>query len=393
MPKTTNDIFWVSIGAILAMPGIEIQGISLSYIPCFFAIMTIPKLSNHFPASVKLLFALGFLSLVSEFLFPTSDNYLVGRYRSITNQINTKFASTTEAENFILWLKFSVALMGGVAIISYAYKKNKQALLVQGFILGSLTSVLNCVLTLKPGEGAYLQSYGLGRTTTTFGMICSYSICLVFSQKIKLSNRVKFLSVLFLMLGVFASGSRGAALTAVVSLYFVLIWRKGASRLIWLIWTFNVFIVFLYYVGSDLLEKIGVRALTSNSSTINSSLIRSKLREQALQDWKFDPFGGVGFSVLTQGHSTYLQTLAAAGLFFFLSYLAIDLRSIQISLNIKKTNLPGFIPGIVFCSIFNHFTQNQIDVPFLYMILGLVLTEPNQVEKLRDRNYAANNKI
>jgi hypothetical protein len=340
-----------------------------------------------------LLFSIGFISLVSEFLFPTSDKYLVGRYRSVTNQINTKFASTVEAENFILWLKFSVALMGGVAIISYAYRKNKQALLIYGFILGSLASVLNCVLTLKPGEGAYLQSYGLGRTTTTFGMICSYSICLVFNEKIGLGNRFKFLSVSFLMLGVLASGSRGAALTAVVSLYFLLIWRKGASRLIWLIWLFNVFIVFLYLYGSNLLEKIGVRALTSNPSTINSSLIRLKLREQAFQDWKFDPFGGVGFSVLTQGHSTYLQSLAAAGLFFFLSYLALDLKSIQISLNSEKTNLPRFIPGIVFCSIFNHLTQNQIDVPFLYMILGLVLIEANQGEKLRDRNYDDKNNL
>ena len=381
-----SELIWILTGATLAMPGIQVNGISLSYFPSFFAIISMPQIIAIFPKGVNLLFGIGFLSFVFEFFSPTDQNFLANRFRSTTNQITTKFASSTEGENIVLWLKFSIALLGGVAITSYAYKKFREITLFKGFLLGSLVSVGISLMTLKPGEGAYLQSFGLGRTTTTFGMICTFALSLIFHKKILLSNWLRSSAACIFVLGALISGSRGAVLTSVISLFFTLIWRQKASKFLWSIWILQVILISIFLFGQNLLERLGLRAFTQNLSTRNSSLIRAQLREQSIIDWNFDPWGGIGFSVLTQGHNTYLQTLAAAGIFFFIAYVWLDIKCIILSLGSKKYEINSYIPGIVFCSVFNHLTQNQIDIPFIYMILGVVLIESKLNQKNNMRN-------
>ena len=360
------------IGAVFAMPGMGIGGLSLSYLPCFFVLPFLPKAARYFPKGIVYTLALSVASLISEIFFPTKLSYLENRYRALTNQINTKFATTVESENLILWLKFSVALFGGVIIVTLAYSWALEANLIKGFLMGSTLSVITSLFTLKPGEGDYLQSFGLGRTTTTFGMICSYSIALVFHEKLKFGTRLKMVLLLIHVVGILMSGSRGAAITGAVATFFVLIWRQKASRFIWLMWVGLFSTLILFASNSSVLGSLGVRALSQSQSVLNSSLIRELLRNQALLDWRYDPFGGIGFSVLTQGHNTYLQTLAAGGLAFFIGYILLDIQSIRIALQVQSQKNLSYIPAIVFCTIFNHFTQNQIDIPFLYLILGIV---------------------
>ena len=137
-------------------------------------------------------------------------------------------------------------------------------------------------------------------------------------------------------------------------------------------------------MGQSLLGDIELRAFTQNQSTKASSFIRDQLRNQALLDWQHDPVGGVGFSVLSQGHNTYLQTLAAGGLILFFGYVFIDLRNIYLSVRIQRIKGNGYILGLVLSIIFNHMTQNQIDVPYLYLVLGIILFESKiQIEKMK----------
>jgi len=360
-------------GAIIAMPGIEIVGISASYLPCFFALVLIPRFVRKIPTVILALFSLGFMSFVTEIFIPTSSSFMSSRYRSATNQINTKFASSIQSENFVLWLKFSTALIGATVLVLYAYSRNSEDIILSGFLTGSLISVLIGFLTLKPGEGTFVQSIGLGRTNTTFGMICSLSIALLFVR----SNSAKFnwVMVSLLMAGVLISGSRGAALTSVSALFFTSIWRKGAPTIFAAGWSLTVVVLMLIEHAIWLSSRIGVRAFTPSASVPKSDLIREQLRQQALIDWSYDPFSGVGFSVLTQGHSTYLQTLAAGGLLLFIGYLMTDLRTITSVIAAQRLKNKGCLLALAFCTIFNHFTQNQIDIPFLYFVLAITLIE------------------
>jgi hypothetical protein len=180
---------------------------------------------------------------------------------------------------------------------------------------------------------------------------------------------------LLFLCGSLVSGSRGAAATAALSLYFIFIWRKSVSKAIWLGWFSLVVLLAIQEFSRSLFGIIGVRALTQNQSTQTSSQLRNLLRSQAILDWAHDPLGGVGFSVLTQGHNTYLQTLAAGGILLFLGYVLIDIQSLVLSIRIQTGSANGYILGLVSCAIFNHFTQNQIDVPFLYLVLGIILVE------------------
>jgi hypothetical protein len=271
-----------------------------------------------------------------------------------------------------LWLKFSLAVLGGILIVHFAFTKMHEVMLVRGFLFGSLLSVVVGLLTLEQGDGFFLQSSGLGRTTTTFGMICSFSISLTFFTEIRLKFQTQVILIFAMTVGTLISGSRGAALTACAALLLILAWNGRESRVFLLTWLLCVSVLGLYLYGFQLLERIGVRAFTANRSTFQSNVIREQLRQQAILDWQYDPIAGVGFSVITQGHSTYLQTLAAGGLILFVTYLILDLKSFSIALECISHRNHVYRLGIVFCIIFNHFTQNQIDVPFLYLILGIV---------------------
>ena len=369
-------------GAIIAMPGLEFGGFSISYVPCFLALLMLPRITQDFPKPIIALFTLGFTSLSLEFFFPTSESFLSGRFRTTTNHINTKFAISVQNENLILWLKFSIALLGGVAIATYAYRKSVQSDLVNGFLTGALISAVYSFFSLKTGEGAFLQSYGLGRTNTTFGMICTFAIGLLFHHKITSNIRTPML--LIFLGGSLVSGSRGAAVTAVVTLCFIFIWRQRASKVIWLGWLSLVVLLAIQELNRSFFGIFGVRALTQNQSTQTSSQLRSLLRSQAILDWEHDPLGGVGFSVLTQGHNTYLQTLAAGGILLFIGYALTDIQSLALSIRIQTDPGNGYILGLTFCAIFNHFTQNQIDIPFLYLVLGIILVETrSQMKRIR----------
>jgi len=360
-------------GVLLAIPGVEINGISVSYLPCFLALLVTPKFVKRIPKVILYLFGSSFIVFVIEVFQPTPSNYMSSRFRSITNQINTKFASSIETENLILWMKFSTALIGGLVLLIYAYSHFADNVIVSGFLFGSLTSVIVGFLTLKPGEGAFVQSIGLGRTNTTFGMLCSYSIALAFFRPISLNFR--WAMICLFMGGSLISGSRGAALTSILSILLTLVWRKGLSKVLIALWSSMLALLLIFEHGIQLLSSVGIRALTLNFSILNSNLIRNQVREQALRDWYYDPIGGVGFSVLTQGHNTYLQTLAAGGLVLFTAYLIVDLRTIFSAVSAQRSENRGYLLALSLSSIFNHLTQNQIDIPFLYFTVGIILLE------------------
>ena len=56
MPLKFSEFIWILTGATLAMPGIQVNGISLSYFPSFFAIILMPQIIAIFPKGVNLLF-------------------------------------------------------------------------------------------------------------------------------------------------------------------------------------------------------------------------------------------------------------------------------------------------------------------------------------------------
>lgn len=213
-------------------------------------------------------------------------------------------------------------------------------------------------------------------------MICSYSISLVFLCSY--SAKFNWVMISTLMAGVLISGSRGAVLTSVTAIFFTSIWRKGAPKIFAIGWSLTVLLLILIEHTSWLSSRIGVRAFTPSASVSNSDLIRDQLRQQALIDWTYDPFSGVGFSVLTQGHNTYLQTLAAGGLLLFIGYSMTDARTIMSAIVAQRLKNKGFLLALAFCTIFNHFTQNQIDVPFLYLVVAVTLIESRLSVRQRD---------
>jgi hypothetical protein len=379
MPKTFRRILWLFIGASFAIPGIEIFGISLGYFPCFFVLPLIVVQKYYLPRIVVILFTLSVASFLSELISPTSPAYIVSRYRSISNQISTKFANSVMTEDFVVWFRFSTALLGGVTLVLVAYNNFVRHELVNGFILGASISVIVSFFTLKPGEGAFFQSVGLGRTSTTFGMICTFSISLLYHHDI--GARFRSLLIALFLSGSLISGSRGAAFTSAVVLFFTIIWQKRVSRYVWFSWFSIVLVIGLVEWGRPLLGNVGLRAFSESQSTKASDVIRDQLRNQAVLDWQHDPIGGVGFSVLTQGHNTYLQTLAAGGIILFSGYVLMDLRCTFLSAKIQKVRGNGYILGLAISILFNHITQNQIDIPFLYLILGIIILETRILER------------
>lgn len=126
-------------------------------------------------------------------------------------------------------------------------------------------------------------------------------------------------SLVFLFGGVYASGSRGGAVSAVFALGLSVVLQRrtrGYAPMIGGIGAIiaGVFVIFLPSLGTEILR---VTRLSGNVTTEGSDTVRSWVFEQGVKDFHHAPIKGIGLQASTDASQVYLQELASGGLILF----------------------------------------------------------------------------
>ena len=123
------------------------------------------------------------------------------------------------------------------------------------------------------------------------------------------------------LLGVYASGSRGGAVCAVAAIVgSVLLNPRFRRHLATIALAAGVMVAVAFVVDPQLgTALLKATRLTSSTSTTGSNAVRSAVGSQAVRDFVHSPIDGIGFQVAAEAQNVFLQQLAAGGILIFLA--------------------------------------------------------------------------
>jgi O-antigen ligase len=178
--------------------------------------------------------------------------------------------------------------------------------------------------------------------------------------------------------GVYSSGSRAAAVGAVLAVAITVVFVPRLRRLSGLALPFvGIAVVALLAftnAGTQILHK--VRLDSGDPTTLASNTTRSEAAHTALAQFRDRPLEGVGFQVIEDAHNIYLQLLAAGGLITFLSFV-VYLGGLG-GAYVRARNGPlGDEATVIMASLVVWLVggafDNQLIDKFLYVMPGLLL--------------------
>jgi hypothetical protein len=178
-----------------------------------------------------------------------------------------------------------------------------------------------------------------------------------------------------MMLGVYASGSRGGAVCVLVALALCVVAHPRTRT-----YTLNfaiggVFLVGAVAVAVPSLGATILRAtrLTSSPITEGSDRVRALAGTQGVADFKHAPFAGIGLQASTQASQVYLQELASGGIILFLAVNIYVLGGIVDSIRLMPTTT---LAAMVAASLVTTLVLNLVETDLtdrFYYVPGAIL--------------------
>lgn len=196
-----------------------------------------------------------------------------------------------------------------------------------------------------------------------------------------------------LLAGVYSSGSRAAALGAVLAVAVTVVLVPRLRRLGGLMLpTAGIAIATLLAftnAGSQVIHQ--VRLDPGDPSILASNTTRRAAAHTALVQFRDRPVEGVGFQVIEDAHNIYLQLLAAGGVVAFISFViyigglgGTYLRARRGPLRDEATVIVASVLVWLVGGVFD----NQLIDKFLYVMPGLLLASAYLVERGPERERA-----
>jgi O-antigen ligase len=206
----------------------------------------------------------------------------------------------------------------------------------------------------------------------------------------KWEQRIGALALLSMLLGVYASGSRGGAVCAVgaVVLVFALLPRTRPhvpGILLVGVALAGIVAVVIPSLGTQILR---VTRLAGNPTTSGSDLVRAQVGAQGIADFHHSPLFGIGLQASTDASQVYIQELAAGGLLLFVAMSVYMLGGAWAALrHIDRNPLAAAILGSIGATLALNVFEADLTDRFYYVpeaILIAMLTIARQ-----DREAAA----
>jgi O-antigen ligase len=182
-----------------------------------------------------------------------------------------------------------------------------------------------------------------------------------------------------LLAGAYASGSRVGAVTALLGvLATVIVVPSLRTGLGWTVPAVGIVLLALvFFAGDQILEQIRISGDVGTAvNTAGSDSQRSQLAQLAIDQFQARPLSGVGFSVIADAHSIYLQLLAAGGviaMLSFLTYLGGLAASVWRAMAGPLRDVAAAAGISIVMWLINGFIDNQLGDKYLFVIPGLLI--------------------
>ena len=182
-----------------------------------------------------------------------------------------------------------------------------------------------------------------------------------------------------LLAGAYASGSRAGAVTAVLGVILTMIvvprLRTGLGFTVPAVGM--VLLALVYFAGDQILEQVRISGGVGTAvNTAGSDTQRSQLAHLAIDQFQARPVSGVGYSVIADAHSIYLQLLAAGGVIAmvsFLTYLGGLASSARRAMAGPQRDVAAVLSVSIGVWLVNGIIDNQLADKYLYVLPGLLI--------------------
>ncbi len=193
--------------------------------------------------------------------------------------------------------------------------------------------------------------------------------------------------------GVYSSGSRAAAVGAVLAVAVTVIFVPRLRRLSGLMLPFAgiavVTLLAFTNAGTQIMHQ--VRLDPGDPSTLGSNATRSAAAHTALVQFRDRPVEGVGFQVIEDAHNIYLQLLAAGGVIALGSFIiyvgGLGGAYVRARRGPLRDEATVIVASVLVWLVGGAFDNQLID-KFLYAMPGLLLAMAQVVEPLPDSERA-----
>jgi O-antigen ligase len=337
------------------------------------------------------LFAAGIgfaLAAMVNLMFPPSSslmNDVLVHYRTIP-QVGQPLILVPRSDVLALF-QFEVGILVlPVLIASVATTPTRIGRLLDVFVW---SAVVNAAIGVVDWAGFHIAPivYGTGRSAgltvhpNYLALTCTIAIplALLWIGRGGRWRTAGFTCTGLLLAGAYASGSRAGAVTAVLGVVATMIviprLRTGLG--------FTVPIVGLallglfYFAGDEILRQIRLTGDVGTAvNTAGSDTQRSQLAHLAIHQFESRPLQGVGFQVIADAHSIYLQVLAAGGvigMLSFLTYLGGLAASAWRAMAGPQRDVAAAISVSISMWLINGVIDNQLGDKYLYVVPGLLI--------------------
>ena len=334
--------------------------------------------------------SIGFLlAAMLRLIFPPDSgtlNDILIHYRTIPQGTDqpTIFAARSDIATLIQFMVGVVVIPLLVASVANTPRRIERLLdvFIWGAVINAAVGIVDWVgLHIVPIQVAAHRSAGLTVHPNYLALTCTIAtpLAMLWISRGARWRNVGIGATFLLLAGAYASGSRAGAVTAILAVVVTMIaiphLRTGLG------WTIPVvgvvLVVLIYFAGDQIIQQIRISGDVGTSvNTAGSDTQRSQLAHLALDQFAARPVSGVGFSVIADAHSIYLQLLAAGGVIAmasFLTYmgglaaaawraLATPMRDIAVVLSLSI--LMWLINGII---------DNQLGDKYLWVVPGLLI--------------------
>jgi hypothetical protein len=318
--------------------------------------------------------------LVVHAIAPTSYRYLNSRLRHNGTVLTPGEAPYVVGLEWLVallvlpWLLVSVINCTGRPVYPIAWAWMAGAALSAGVALSDffgLSQIGPTVTGLSHFSG---RETGLATHPNNLGFSCVMTVPVA----IHLASKRHLIGVgclALLVCGILLSGSRGSQLGLVLALVLTAVLVPSRARLtpLMIYVTCWVSVIIIWQWGTVTAQFGEMLRFTNTSDTFRSNSLRSLLARQALSDFDYNPTIGIGYEVLVDAHSIYLQILAAGGLLLATGMLLFWFGLVRAGWRLRHVDPIGiFLVASIIVWLAVGLVENQLTDRYIYFPVAAI---------------------
>lgn len=344
------------------------------------------------PWWVKQLLGVLVAGVLIQIFFPPSYAYLAGR-----NTVNAGGGRITPITSGLVGTNISVAFRFAIAVAIIpmmfvaATRVDRRALrwLALSFAAGSALSGwaatadhfganIGHLLTRVPNVSNRQAGFSMQPNFLAASLVIAVPFAFYFAfSGVRWQRLVGFWSLGGMVLGVYASGSRGGAVCVLIALALSIVLHPrtrphAPSIALGGLVIAGLMIAAFPALGAEILR---VTRLSNSAITAGSDEVRSIVAAQGWQDFHHYWFAGIGLQASTDASQVYLQELASGGILLFFGmcvYLAGGVLT-SVRLLLDRSVLAGMVLAALVTTIALDFVEADLTDRFYYLPAAILI--------------------